>query len=155
MARHIATRLKSFALFATHYFELTTLATEVDGCANVHLDAAEHGQGIVFLHAVKEGPANRSYGLQVAELAGVPGEVITQARRYLEQLESQRDAPKAVARRGAASRQTELPLFADPAPARPPDALRTALAALNPDELTPKAALDALYRLRKLLAADS
>ena len=91
MAHHIATRLKSFTLFATHYFELTTLATEVEGCANVHLDATEHGDGIVFLHAVKEGPANRSYGLQVAQLAGVPREVITQARHYLEALESQRD----------------------------------------------------------------
>ena len=81
MARHIATRLKSFTLFATHYFELTTLATEVEGCVNVHLDATEHGDGIVFLHAVKEGPANRSYGLQVAQLAGVPREVIAQARQ--------------------------------------------------------------------------
>jgi DNA mismatch repair protein MutS len=136
MARHIATRLKSFALFATHYFELTTLATEVEGCANVHLDAAEHGQGIVFLHAVKEGPANRSYGLQVAELAGVPAEVITQARRYLEHLESQRDAPKAASRHQARSRQEELPLFAESPPARPPDAIRAALSALNPDELS-------------------
>ena len=66
----------SFTLFATHYFELTTLAQEIEGCANVHLDATEHGEGIVFLHAVKEGPANRSYGLQVAQLAGVPPEVI-------------------------------------------------------------------------------
>ncbi len=72
MARDIATRVRAFTLFATHYFELTMLATEVEGCANVHLDATEHGDGIVFLHAVKEGPANRSYGLQVAQLAGVP-----------------------------------------------------------------------------------
>ena len=91
MAHHIAARIKSFTLFATHYFELTNLATEVEGCANVHLDATEHGDGIVFLHAVKEGPASRSYGLQVAQLAGVPRNVIAQARRYLEALESQRD----------------------------------------------------------------
>src|SRR4029077_19211936 len=84
MAGDRATRVRAFALFATHYFELTTLATEVEGCANVHLDATEHGDGIVFLHAVKEGPANRSYGLQVAQLAGVPAGVIAQARRYLE-----------------------------------------------------------------------
>jgi DNA mismatch repair protein MutS len=154
MARQIATRLKSFALFATHYFELTTLATDVEGCTNVHLDAAEHGHDIVFLHAVKEGPANRSYGLQVAALAGVPVEVITQARRYLEQLESQRDSPKAAGRRQTRSPQEELPLFGEPAPVTLPDAVRTALAALNPDELTPKAALEALYRLRKLLAND-
>src|SRR5256886_5609314 len=91
MARDIATRVRAFTLFATHYFELTTLATEVDGCANVHLDATEHGDGIVFLHAVKDGPADRSYGLQVAQLAGVPASVIGQARQYLEALESQRD----------------------------------------------------------------
>src|SRR5256886_5674400 len=72
MARDIASRVHAFTLFATHYFELTTLASEVEGCANVHLDATEHGDGIVFLHAVKDGPANRSYGLQVAQLAGVP-----------------------------------------------------------------------------------
>jgi DNA mismatch repair protein MutS len=144
MARHIAARLKAFTLFATHYFELTTLATEVDGCANVHLDATEHGDGIVFLHAVKDGPANRSYGLQVAQLAGVPREVIGHARRYLELLESQRDAGE---RAGA---QKELPLFEPEAPA-PADELRSQLATLNPDELTPRDALDALYRLRKLL----
>ncbi len=63
MARHMASRVKAFTLFATHYFELTALASEVDGCVNVHLDATEHGDGIVFLHAVREGPANRSYGV--------------------------------------------------------------------------------------------
>jgi len=152
MARHIATRLRSFALFATHYFELTTLAGEVEGCANVHLDAAEHGEGIVFLHAVKEGPANRSYGLQVAELAGVPREVITQARQYLEQLEAQRDAHESRDQRSAGGRQEELPLFHRSAPRKPPDEIRVALQAINPDELTPKAALEVLYRLRKLLA---
>ncbi len=76
IAHHIAARIKSFTLFATHYFELTNLATEVEACVNVHLDATEHGDGIVFLHAVKEGPASRSYGLQVAQLAGVPRDVI-------------------------------------------------------------------------------
>jgi DNA mismatch repair protein MutS len=152
MARHIATTLKAFTLFATHYFELTTLATEVEGCANVHLDATEHGDGIVFLHAVKEGPANRSYGLQVAQLAGVPRDVINQARQYLEALESQRDQQAS-----ATTLQRELPLFsaqpkATPKPAAA-DSLRTALQELDPDELSPKAALDALYRLRRLLNA--
>jgi DNA mismatch repair protein MutS len=147
MAHHIAARIKSFTLFATHYFELTNLATEVDGCANVHLDATEHGDGIVFLHAVKEGPASRSYGLQVAQLAGVPRNVIAQARRYLEALESQRDR-----RDGADSAQKELPLFAAPAASEPlPDPVREAVAALAPDELTPRAALDAIYRLKRLL----
>jgi DNA mismatch repair protein MutS len=144
MARHIAARLKAFTLFATHYFELTTLATEVEGCVNVHLDATEHGDDIVFLHAVKDGPANRSYGLQVAQLAGVPRDVILHARRYLEMLESQRDAGT---RAGA---QKELPLFEPQAPA-PADELRSQLATLDPDELTPRGALEALYRLRKLL----
>ncbi|MBV8806243.1 MAG: DNA mismatch repair protein MutS, partial [Sinobacteraceae bacterium] len=154
MARYIATRIKAFTLFATHYFELTTLATEVDGCANVHLDATEHGDGIVFLHAVKEGPANRSYGLQVAQLAGVPREVIGQAREYLEALESQRDQHDAVASTGPRSAQRELPLFAAPPaskPTPPRDPLRVAIEALDPDELSPKAALETLYRLRKLL----
>jgi DNA mismatch repair protein MutS len=177
MARHIATRLKSFTLFATHYFELTTLATEVEGCANVHLDATEHGDGIVFLHAVKEGPANRSYGLQVAQLAGVPRDVIAQARHYLEALESQRDQHNgAAASNGPRAAQRELPLFAAPTPeaaptaatvraasaaaaapqgANPdPDPLRAAVEALDPDELSPKAALEALYKLRKLLSPD-
>jgi DNA mismatch repair protein MutS len=148
MARDIATRVRAFALFATHYFELTTLATEIEGCANVHLDATEHGDGIVFLHAVKEGPANRSYGLQVAQLAGVPRGVIAEARRYLEQLETERDAHRA-ARTAADGAQTELPLFA--AAIAAPDALREALTALDPDQLSPKAALDALYTLRRLL----
>ena len=151
MAHHIATRLKSFTLFATHYFELTTLATEVDGCVNVHLDATEHGDGIVFLHAVKEGPANRSYGLQVAQLAGVPRDVISQARHYLEALESQRD------QQDAASPNRQRDLFASGPPkvpskvAAPPDPLRTAVESIDPDDLSPKAALDTLYRLKKLL----
>ena len=92
VARHIARVNRSFTLFATHYFELTNLANEIEGCANVHLDATEHRDGIVFLHAVKEGPASRSYGLAVAQLAGVPREVIAAAREYLAALESRRRA---------------------------------------------------------------
>jgi len=166
IARHIATRLKSFTLFATHYFELTTLATEVEGCVNVHLDATEHGDGIVFLHSVKEGPASRSYGLQVAQLAGVPRDVIGQARQYLEALEAQRDRLDGHGTGRRRSGQKELPLFAAPppefapapAPALTPspepvrDEIRIALEALDPDELSPRAALEALYKLRKLLA---
>jgi len=150
MARDIATRVRAFTLFATHYFELTTLAAEVEGCANVHLDATEHGDGIVFLHAVKDGPANRSYGLQVAQLAGVPRAVIAAAQGYLEALESRRDAQRQGA--GAAhAAQAELPLFVAPASLERAARLRAAIAALNPDELTPKAALEALYRLQRLL----
>jgi len=150
MAHHIATRLKSFTLFATHYFELTTLANDVEGCVNVHLDATEHGDGIVFLHAVKEGPASRSYGLQVAQLAGVPRDVITQARHYLEALESQRDQQDSA----ASSRQRDLfamPRVAAPTQAAATDPLHTAVEAIDPDDLSPKAALEALYRLKKLL----
>ena len=149
MARDIATRVRALTLFATHYFELTTLALEVEGCANVHLDATEHGDTLVFLHAVKEGPADRSYGLQVAQLAGVPLPVIGAARSFLEALESERDRQRA-AGNGAAGAQSELPLFT--AAAETNDRLRAALAALDPDELTPRAALEELYRLRRLLA---
>ena len=120
VARHMAERLRACTLFATHYFELTALAGEIDGCANVHLDATEHGDSLVFLHAVKDGPANRSFGLQVAQLAGVPREVIAQARRYMAQLEagslataarSQCSAGGAAAvRHGQRSRRRSTPL---------------------------------------------
>jgi DNA mismatch repair protein MutS len=152
MARDIATRVRAFTLFATHYFELTTLAGEVEGCVNVHLDATEHGDGIVFLHAVRDGPANRSYGLQVAQLAGVPRSVIGEARRYLEHLESERDRQRSAAADGAGA-QAELPLYA-PRAAASTEALRAAVAALDPDELSPKAALEALYALRRMLDED-
>jgi DNA mismatch repair protein MutS len=150
-ARHLATKVRAFTLFATHYFELTALAGDVDGVRNVHLDAAEHGDGIVFLHAVKPGPASRSYGLAVAQLAGVPREVIHAARRRLESLEAQRDA--ALGTDGRGGPQGELPLFAAPAPEPDPvaEAVTAQLAALDPDNLTPRAALEALYALRRLL----
>src|SRR5690606_17612972 len=82
-AVHLATTNRAYTLFATHYFELTALAGEIEGVANVHLDAVEHGDTLVFLHAVKDGPANRSFGLQVAALAGVPKPVIAAARARL------------------------------------------------------------------------
>ena len=87
-ARELAHRTRSFTLFATHYFELTELARHAGGVANVHLDAVEHGERIVFMHRVKEGPADRSYGIAVAALAGVPDAVITRARAILDTLES-------------------------------------------------------------------
>ncbi|MGH8250234.1 MAG: DNA mismatch repair protein MutS, partial [Steroidobacteraceae bacterium] len=90
-ASHISRRLRAFTLFATHYFELTELAGQLPEVANVHLDATEHQDDIVFLHAVRPGPASRSYGLQVAQKAGVPREVIQGAREYLERLERQHD----------------------------------------------------------------
>jgi DNA mismatch repair protein MutS len=147
MACHIATQVKAFTLFATHYFELTALAGEIEGCTNVHLDATEHRDGIVFLHAVKDGPANRSYGLQVAQLAGVPREVIAQARQYLAELEARRES------------QQQMPLFAG---VQQPDArsdealreLRVLLEKLDPDSLTPRAALDLIYEVRRRLQSE-
>jgi len=140
-AAHIAANIRAFTLFATHYFELTTLAEEVPGIANVHLDATEHGEQLVFLHAVKPGPANQSYGLQVAALAGVPRSVIRSARKYLAELEREREHLK------GASPQAELP-FASRARDTSADALIGELEALNPDELSPREALEALYRLK-------
>lgn len=141
-AHHMGGRIGAFTLFATHYFELTALAAELPACANVHLDATEHGDRLIFMHAVREGPANQSYGLQVAALAGVPPVVIQRARRYLAELED-----GDLHRRAAHSPQQELAL----APAPGPDPLREALAALEPDALSPKQALEALYELRKLV----
>jgi DNA mismatch repair protein MutS len=146
VAHHLAVNTRAFVLFATHYFELTSLAAELDCCANVHLDATEHGDGLVFLHAVRDGPANRSFGLQVAQLAGVPRSVIAEARRYLAQLEAGRlpALPD-----GA---QAQLPLLTPP----PPPAVRVLLerlSAADPDALTPREALQLLYELRDLAAA--
>ncbi len=138
-------KTRAFTLFATHYFELTALAAEIAGAQNVHLDAIEHKGELVFLHAVKPGPANQSYGLQVAALAGVPAAVIQRARTFLASLEA--------GRRGAATGpQAELE-FTLPGAAGTdaPDTLRDALAALDPDALSPRAALDALYALKKLV----
>ena len=149
VARHMAEWLRAFTLFATHYFELTALADEVDACANVHLDATEHGESLVFLHAVKDGPANRSFGLQVARLAGIPREVIAQARLYMAQLE----AGSLPTSQRALTPQAELPLFANSAASEQAAAaaqLQSRLAALNPDELTPRRALELLYELRAL-----
>ncbi|HLA71050.1 MAG TPA: DNA mismatch repair protein MutS [Steroidobacteraceae bacterium] len=162
VARHIARVNRSFTLFATHYFELTSLAHEIDGCANVHLDATEHRDGIVFLHAVKEGPASRSYGLAVAALAGVPREVIAAAREYLASLErgsgAQTDTgahnPRSRGRSVAAhTPQAQLPLEPPAAPPIDPRLLEleAALRATSADDLTPRAALDLVYKLRALL----
>ncbi len=144
IARHLAEKNRSLTLFATHYFELTRLAEELTQVANVHLDAVEHKDRIVFLHSVEEGPANQSYGLQVAGLAGVPASVIRAARRNLAQLEEHGFA---------ASPQRDL--FAPGAAAQPEppveDPLIEELRAVDPDALSPKEALDILYRVRKRL----
>ena len=150
MARDIATRVRAFTLFATHYFELTTLATEVEGCANVHLDATEHGDGIVFLHAVKDGPANRSYGLQVAQLAGVPLPVIAAGAPVSGAARSRSATCSGAAPRAQRARRRSCRSFSASAPSAQRH-FEAALAALDPDQLTPKAALEALYHLKKLL----
>ncbi len=146
-AAYIANNIRAFTLFATHYFELTSLAGEAPGVVNVHVEAVEHGESLVFLHSVKEGPANQSYGLQVAALAGIPRSVTAAARRYLTELERERDAL-----RSSASPQSELPLFVAPLPAmqRSESAALEALRAIDPNALSPREALDALFRLQEL-----
>jgi DNA mismatch repair protein MutS len=142
IARHLVEKNRSLSLFATHYFELTRLALEHKEVANVHLDAVEHKDSVVFLHAVEEGPASQSYGLQVAALAGVPKGVIRQAKKYLQLLEE-----TSVSR----SHQEDLFLQTKIAEEEPEaDLLREALQEANPDELTPREALELLYRLKKL-----
>jgi DNA mismatch repair protein MutS len=144
-AIHLALSNKAWTLFATHYFELTALAGSIDGVANVHLDAVEHGDSLVFLHAVKDGPADRSFGLQVAALAGVPRAVIAQARGFLDELQRSAGSPLAPAPAASAPATPQLGLF---------DAEPRAVAelrAIDPDSLSPRAALELLYRLRALL----
>ena len=139
-AHYMGGTAHAFTLFATHYFELTALADELPACSNVHLDATEHKGELVFLHAVKPGPANQSYGLQVAALAGVPKTVIKRARSYLATLE----AAQAAHDNGP---QASLPLSM--ASATPePDALREMLDDIDPDSLTPREALALLYKLK-------
>ena len=145
-AEYLAKQKQAFTLFATHYFELTALPEIITTIANVHINAVEHGDKIVFLHSVKEGPANQSYGLQVAQLAGVPKNVIAQARKKLHQLELD-------ARQTPQQGQTlSLNLgFEEDIIDSVAEEIKTALEAIDPDELTPKQALDQLYQLKKLL----
>lgn len=138
-AEHLARVTGSMTLFATHYFELIQLPEEVPEVANVHLDAAEHHQGIVFLHAVKEGPANQSYGLEVAALAGVPKSVVKKAREKLRALEAQ------TLQRSVAPRQgQQLDLFRDMIK----DPALLLLDGVDPEEMTPREALDLLFEMK-------
>src|SRR5512139_1515098 len=141
VARHLVTATRAFTLFATHYFELTQLALEFRQLANVHLDAKEHGADLVFLHAVEEGPASQSYGIQVARLAGVPSPVIHAARRHLRELEDAQLQPGPQGDLFAAHLPNDEP---------PPHPALDQLRELDPDTLTPKAALDMLYALKAL-----
>jgi DNA mismatch repair protein MutS len=142
-ARHLGREIGAYTLFATHYFELTALADELPACANVHLDATEHGDQLIFLHAVKEGPANQSYGLQVARLAGVPRTVIGEARRYLHELERREHATRPPVP------QQELLLSMPENETE--SSLRRMLEGVDPESLSPRAALDVLYRMKQLL----
>ncbi len=139
-AHYMGETAHAFTLFATHYFELTALSDELPACRNVHLDATEHKGELVFLHAVKPGPANQSYGLQVAALAGVPKEVIKRARSYLSVLESMQtannDHPQGQLALAMSSAETQV------------DALREILDEIDPDTLSPREALELVYRLK-------
>ncbi|MEX1082554.1 MAG: DNA mismatch repair protein MutS [Halofilum sp. (in: g-proteobacteria)] len=150
VAEDLAAQVAAYTLFATHYFELTALPEQYPTIANVHLEAVEHGERIVFLHRVASGPASQSYGLQVAQLAGVPPRVLQRARTQLAELENR--AADATHRD-----QPQLGLFDPAAPARPekptaaaqPDPTAELLATIEPDELSPREALDLVYRLKK------
>ncbi|ROV59686.1 DNA mismatch repair protein MutS [Vibrio ponticus] len=145
-AEWLAKQIGALTLFATHYFELTELPSQIDHLANVHLDAVEHGDSIAFMHAVQEGAASKSYGLAVAGLAGVPKTVIKQARAKLTQLEqlslaTENNAPRST----AVDIANQLSLIPEPSE------VEEALANIDPDDLTPRQALEELYRLKKLL----
>ena len=144
-AVQLANEVRAFTLFSTHYFELTSLPRSCPTMANVHLDATEHQDHVVFLHNIQEGPANRSFGLQVAKLAGIPAAVLDAARDKLRELEQGAHQPQAPAVPGTAPAQVDL--FSE----APPHPVVNALEELQPDELTPRQALDLLYRMKSLL----
>jgi len=149
IASHLHEKNRSFTLFATHYFELTDFPARHHGALNMHVSAAESGDQIVFLHAIEAGPASRSYGVQVAKLAGMPASLVRQARATLEALEAEQT-------RG----DDQVDLFAAPAAldaaaaTAGPSRAEAALAAIDPDQLAPREALEALYRLKALLPGD-
>ena len=142
IATHLHDKSQSFSLFATHYFELTEFPAKHRSAINVHVSAAESGRDIVFLHEIKSGPASRSYGIQVARLAGMPAPVVNHAKQTLLALETQ-----------AQSNQQQVDLFtAAPEPVDDgPSPLEARLQALDPDAMSPREALDALYALKKFI----
>ena len=140
-AESLASRIKAMTLFATHYFELTTLPEKMEGVVNVHLDAIEHGDTIAFMHSVQDGAASKSYGLAVAALAGVPKEVIKRARQKLKELETLSGSAAITSADGP-----QLPLLVEEtSPAV------EALEALDADSLSPRQALEWIYRLKTML----
>ena len=153
-AEWLAKKTQSLTLFATHYFELTSLPNQLKGVANVHLDAREHNDTIAFMHCVQEGAASKSYGLAVAALAGVPKPVIALAKQRLAHLETLSGQQKV----GEENPQADL-LFSQDVVENPPlvaqeSAVELALSEIEPDELTPRRALDELYKLKKLLKGE-
>ncbi|WP_052125138.1 DNA mismatch repair protein MutS [Vibrio sinaloensis] len=144
-AEWLAKQLGSMTLFATHYFELTELPSQIPTLANVHLDAVEHGDSIAFMHAVQEGAASKSYGLAVAGLAGVPKSVIKNARAKLTQLEQIGQIEASSTPSSGVDIANQLSLIPEPSE------VEEALSNIDPDDLTPRQALEELYRLKKLL----
>ncbi len=138
----LAERVRALTFFATHYFELTALPDDLASMVNVHLDATEHEDHVVFMHHIQEGPANRSFGLEVAKLAGVPTGVLLHARQKLSELESQQILESS----HASGEQVDL--FSAPIAKSP---VLSVLSEIDPDQMTPKEALDALYTLKTLL----
>jgi DNA mismatch repair protein MutS len=142
IARHLLEKTRSLTLFATHYFELTRLNADYPECANVHLDAVEHGHRIVFLHALEEGPASQSYGIEVAALAGIPATVIRDAKRRLRALENREI--------GAGPQADLFAMLPEAEPEAPSHPVLSALAELDPDSLSPREALEKLYALKRM-----
>ncbi|TNF91361.1 MAG: DNA mismatch repair protein MutS, partial [Gammaproteobacteria bacterium] len=139
----LATRIKAFTLFATHYFELTSLPEQYQQIANTHLHAVEHGDKIIFMYTVRPGPASQSYGLQVATLAGVPAHVTSMASQKLKELEAKDHIQP----------HNQLNLF-EPVEEAPPDPLKVMLKSINPDTLSPRDAINLVYALKDELNAD-
>ena len=153
-AVHLAEKVQALTLFATHYFEMTTLPEQIAGVVNVHLTATEHDERIIFLHNVEPGPASQSYGLQVAQLAGVPKIVIQQARDKLQLLEGESVELKSSAPEAVTVPVSELkasPMQSDLF-AQAPSAVELAIAEILVDDLTPRQALDEIYRLKSMLS---
>ncbi len=141
IAAHLHDRTQAFTLFATHYFELTEFPARHHCAVNMHVSAVESGSDVVFLHELQPGPASRSYGIQVARLAGMPQAVVRHASHALSALEQQQRL---------AREQVDLFAPLPEAVAATPSAVEAALAAIDPDALSPREALDALYQLKKL-----
>ncbi len=138
-ARYLIQKIQALTLFATHYFELTTLPETLPRVQNVHLDAVEHGDNIVFLHALRAGPANQSYGLQVATLAGIPKQVIKDAKSRLFELEQV--VTETVINHHSNS-NPQISLFSY-------SGVENLINKLNPDQMSPKEALEVIYKLKE------